>query len=316
MALIFVADRGDARLRLDRVVVRRLASVPRISRARVQRWIDNREVLVNGRPATRAAASVSAGDRIEITAAEALVPRAVPEPETWPIDLLYEDADLIVLNKPPGRVVHPTYKHASGTMLNALLGHIGTRDIGTPRLVHRLDKDTSGVLLVSLDQAVHVALQRTLASDASCKEYLAVAHGRLRPATGRIRLALGRDPADRRRVVVRPDGRESETRYQVLSRSEALSLVRCELVTGRTHQVRVHLAARGCPIVGDTVYGTASELIPRQALHAWRLTFVHPVTRKTLTATAPLPEDFARLISRSDLADPSSAVPWSPSPTR
>jgi 23S rRNA pseudouridine1911/1915/1917 synthase len=309
VSLTFLADRGDARLRLDLAVVRRLAHVPRISRARVQRWIGEGLVLVNDRPARRASSPVAAGDVVNVRAPEALVERVVPGPESLPLDILHEDADLIVLNKPAGLVVHPTYKHASGTILNALLGYLGTGLDDAPRLVHRLDKDTSGVLLVSRSLGAHVGLQRALASRASHKEYLTVVRGTPRPRVGTIQLALGRDVADRRRVVTRQDGRESETRYEVLARSGTMSLVRCELITGRTHQIRVHLGARGWPIVGDSTYGIVSDLVARQALHAWRLSFPHPISGEALQFTAPLPEDLRELLASAGLELPPTRDP-------
>ena len=309
MSLTFLADRGDARLRLDLAVVRRLAHVPRISRARVQRWIGAGLILVNDRPARRASSPVAAGDVVDVRAPEALVERVVPGPESLPLDILHEDAHLIVLNKPAGLVVHPTYKHASGTILNALLGYLGTGVDDAPRLVHRLDKDTSGVLLVSRNHGAHVGLQRALASRASHKEYLTVVRGTPRPRVGTIRLALRRDVADRRRVVARQDGRESETQYEVLTRSGTMSLVRCELVTGRTHQIRVHFAARGWPIVGDSTYGIASDLVARQALHAWRLSFPHPISGEALQFTAPLPEDLQELLASAGLELPPTGEP-------
>jgi 23S rRNA pseudouridine1911/1915/1917 synthase len=309
VSLTFLADRGDARLRLDLAVVRRLAHVPRISRARVQRWIGEGLVLVNDRPARRASSPVAAGDVIDVRAPEALVERIVPKPESLPLDILHEDAHLIVLNKPAGLVVHPTYKHASGTILNALLGYLGTGVDDKPRLVHRLDKDTSGVLLVSRSLGAHVGLQRSLASRASHKEYLTVVRGTPRPKVGTIQLALGRDVTDRRRVVTRQDGRESETRYEVLARSGTMSLVRCELITGRTHQIRVHLAARGWPIVGDSAYGIVSDLVARQALHAWRLSFRHPISGEALQFTAPLPEDLRELLASARFEFQPTGVP-------
>jgi 23S rRNA pseudouridine1911/1915/1917 synthase len=200
----FVADRGDARLRLDQVIVRRLADVPGISRTRVQRWIDERDVLVNNLPARRAAAAVAVGDRVSVHAPDALVARARPSPESGAVDVLYEDDDLLAINKPPGVVVHPSYKHSSGTLFNRLLGYLqarpgrdrqkareglhlreGENERDALRLLQRLDKDTSGVLLASRTHRVHVAMQRVLASPSSRKEYLAIVHGRPRPRSRR-----------------------------------------------------------------------------------------------------------------------------------
>src|SRR5262249_42789275 len=163
-------------------------------------------------------------------------------PEQGSLDILFEDASLLVVNKPAGIVVHPAYKHVSGTLLNTLLGHTAT-----PKLVHRLDKDTSGALLVAKSGEVHARLQRAMTDRRTRKIYLAVVEGRPRKPRGTIALPLGRDIADRRRVVVREDGRASTTRYAVLRRGREMSLVQCELVTGRMHQIRVHLAALRCP---------------------------------------------------------------------
>ena len=286
----FVADRGDARTRLDHAIVRRLSEVPHLSRTRVQRWIDEGLVLVNGRRARRAAAAVAAGDRVEVLADEARAVPPKPAAEAIEVEVLYQDEHLLAIDKPPGIVVHPTYKHTSGTLLNALLWRFGEGDV-IPRFVSRLDRDTSGVLLVALSADVHARLQRASAHGNIRKEYLAVVAGRPRKRAGTIALPLGRDPGDRRRVTVQDRGRESVTRYEVLGFVGGVTLLRCELVTGRTHQIRVHLAASGWPIVGDRVYGRASSDISRQALHAWRLTLSHPISERPLVVTAPVPAD-------------------------
>jgi 23S rRNA pseudouridine1911/1915/1917 synthase len=305
----FIADRGDARLRLDQAIVRRLTDVPRLSRTLVQRWIDEQQVLVNDRPARRASAVVASGDRVDVLALGALETFAPPQAEDAPIEVLYEDAYLLAVNKCAGMVVHPSYKNSSGTLLNALLGHmrVGPKPDTTiemnaapanqrPSLVNRLDKDTSGVLLVAKSADMHARLQRVMADGNTQKIYLAVVNGRPRAARGTISLPLGRDDGDRRRMVVRSDGQASTTRYEVLLRGRELSALRCALLTGRTHQIRVHLAASGWPIVGDAVYGRSSALIARQALHAWRLTFPHPVSGKTTEVVAPPPPDIAGLL--------------------
>ena len=350
MSRAFVADRGDAHLRLDQAIVRRLADVPRMSRTRVQRWIDQRLVLVNGRPARRASAPVAAGDRIEVRAPETRERRAVPAAETSPLDVLYEDDHILALNKPAGIVVHPTYKNLSGTLLNAVLGHVRRGEAAspvTPRFLSRLDKYTSGVLLVSKTSAAHARLQRDMAARAPgfrrqapgrafgsdfpgarsqkpeadhrlfggpsvvvgagfsrpsvLKEYLAIVHGRPRRGRGVIAFPLGTDPNDRRRVIACDDGRPSETRYEVVARGGGMSVVRCDLVTGRTHQIRVHLASSGWPIVGDALYGKAGDTFARQALHAWRVSFAHPQSGELLEVTAPLPRDLAELLEARGL---------------
>jgi 23S rRNA pseudouridine1911/1915/1917 synthase len=200
-------------------------------------------------------------------------------------------------------VVHPSYKQAAGTLLNAVLWRIRDRPGMRPGILTRLDKDTSGLVIVALTPQVHAALQRDGAAGAVRKEYLAIVCGTPRPAAGVIREPLARDPHDRRRVVVMAGGADSETRYERLRTSDppGLSLVRCELVTGRTHQIRVHLAARGWPILGDRVYGAPSEAIARQALHAWRASFPHPVTRQIISLEAPVPDDMRRVMDSRGL---------------
>lgn len=223
--------------------------------------------------------------------------RRRPLPEEGPLTILYEDEWVILLDKPPGVVVHPTYKNWSGTLLNSVLWRVRDRADAQPGILTRLDKDTSGIVVMALTPDVHAAMQRDAAAGRVRKEYVAVVQGSPEPASGTIVLPLGRDIADRRRVVVRPDGALSETRYEVKERlRHGRSLLRCELVTGRTHQIRVHLAARGWPIVGDALYGQRDETIARQALHAWRVTLPHPITRQPLESEAPVPHDMCSLI--------------------
>ena len=291
----FFADRGDARLRLDQVLVRRVLGISRMSRSVAQQWIESGAVTVDRRAAHRAAARVREGAAIEVTLPATAVRRSVPEAEPADVKVLYEDASLIAIDKPPGVVVHPSYKQLSGTLLNAVLWRIRDRPDARPGILTRLDKDTSGIVVVALSAEVHAAMQRDANAGLIRKEYLAVVVGAPRPRAGTIRDPLGRDPSDRRRVVITPGGAASETRYEVVSAAGGLALVRCELVTGRTHQIRVHLSARGWPILGDRVYGTADERITRQALHAWRITLPHPITRAPLAIEAPMPGDMDRV---------------------
>jgi len=222
--------------------------------------------------------------------------RRRPLPEEGPLSIVFEDEWIIVLDKPPGIVVHPTYKNWSGTLLNSVLWRMRERADAQPGILTRLDKDTSGLVVMALTPAVHAAMQRDQAARRIDKTYLAVVQGTPEPARGTIALPLGRDLADRRRVVVTDTGAPSETRYEVMATlDENASLVRCELVTGRTHQIRVHLAARGWPIVGDAMYGVTSATITRQALHAWRIRFPHPITRQPLDLEAALPTDIRTL---------------------
>ena len=294
----FIADRGDARLRLDQVLVRRIMDVTRMSRSRAQQWIESGAVSVDDVRASRPSMRVREGATVAVVLPETVERRATPEPEDRPIDILYEDDHLLALNKAPGIVVHPSYKNVTGTLLNAVLWHVRDRRGVRPGIVSRLDKDTSGVLLISLTPGIHARLQRAPMR----KEYLAVVAGTPDPPRGTVELPLGRHPDDRRRVVVTPDGLPSATIYEVLSSANRASMVRCELVTGRTHQIRVHMAARGWPLLGDLTYGVADPRLSRQALHAWRISFAHPVTGESLHLTAPIPNDLRELGSGTILS--------------
>jgi 23S rRNA pseudouridine1911/1915/1917 synthase len=218
--------------------------------------------------------------------------RRRPQPEEGPLAVIYEDEQLIVLDKPAGVVVHPTYKNTSGTLLNAVLWRVRDRPDAQPGILTRLDKGTSGVVIIALTPIGHATLQRDAAAGRVVKEYLALVRGTPDPPAGRVVLPLGRDSADRRRVVVRDDGQHCETRYETIGQaSPGRSLLRCTLVTGRTHQIRVHLAASGHPIIGDSLYGEPDASMARQALHAWRVTLLHPATRQRLEIEAPIPLD-------------------------
>jgi 23S rRNA pseudouridine1911/1915/1917 synthase len=223
--------------------------------------------------------------------------RRRPQPEEGPLTIIYEDEWMLVANKPSGLVVHPTYKNTSGTLLNAVLWRVRDRLDAQPGILTRLDKGTSGLVVIALAPDVHAVMQKDAAAGRTRKTYMALVCGSPEPTQGQIALALARDPNDRRRVIVTADGAACETRYEVVSTHGAHSMVRCELVTGRTHQIRVHLAARGWPIIGDQVYGEANAWIARQALHAWRVTLPHPITRQPLELEAPLPEDMRLILA-------------------
>jgi 23S rRNA pseudouridine1911/1915/1917 synthase len=320
-----VADRGDAGVRLDLVLRRHLTDVDAATRTRVQAWIDGGQVTVNGAPVRRAAARAALGDIVAVVLPDAK-PRRAMAAEDVALDILYEDDHLLALNKPTGVVVHPTFKHATGTIMNALLGRAGTWPDGCrPSIVGRLDKLTSGIVLVAKTAAVHAALQRAMNPDVEeayrpAKEYLAVVYGRVTAARGEIDLRLQLDGRDRRRVIasLTATGAHSVTEFERLARVPApragLALLRCRLITGRRHQIRVHLAARGWPIVGDPAYGeprwsmiedpllaATLRAFPRQALHACRLAIAHPITGERLRIDAPVPHDLADLIARAGL---------------
>ena len=296
----FVADRGDAKLRLDQMLVRRVTDVSRLSRTRARLWIESGAVAVNGRTVRRPSVRILEGASVRVALPSSTVFKARPEPEESALDVLYEDDSLVIVNKPAGIVVHPSYKQLSGTLLNAVLWRVRGRTGLQPGIVTRLDKETSGLVLVALTPDVHARIQRAAAAGQVRKSYLACVRGWPRPRTGVLRLPLARDPNDRRRVIVTPEGAPSETRYAVVSThgtgSRREAMVGCELVTGRTHQIRVHLASAGWPIVGDRIYGTSDPRIERQALHAHRLSFAHPVTGQALDVQAPLPSDMQRLL--------------------
>jgi 23S rRNA pseudouridine1911/1915/1917 synthase len=327
---LLTADRGDEGLRLDLVLRRHLTDVHRATRTRVQAWIEQGLVTVNGKAVRRVSTRAALGDIVSV-----MLPDETPRPpmaaEQVALDVLYEDEHLLAINKPAGVVVHPTYKHTAGTLMNALLWHARAwPPPQRPSLVSRLDKLTSGIIVVAKTAAVHAGLQRAMAPSpaagrsvgaAGCvKEYLAVVYGRVAVARGQIDLRLATDPRDRRKVIAAAmTGAESLTRFERLARVAApragLSLLRCQLVTGRTHQIRVHLAASGWPIVGDPAYGeprwekvkdpllaATLRAFPRQALHAWRVAFTHPITRVRLTIDAPVPADIDALLAIARLS--------------
>jgi 23S rRNA pseudouridine1911/1915/1917 synthase len=311
---ILVADRGDAGVRLDLVLRRHLAGTHAATRTQVQQWIDGGRVRVNDRVVQRASARTMAGDVVSVALpAEAI--RLVMAPEAMALEIVHEDAAMVIVNKPPGLVVHPTYGHPTATLMNGLLWRAREwPDRSAPSIVGRLDKQTSGLVVVAKSPAVHTALQQTLSSRASRKEYLAVVFGRLPRDPFAIDLRLARDPGDRRRVVASPSsGLAARTEVTRLAETawdgEWMSAVNCRLFTGRMHQIRVHLAASGWPIAGDAKYGRPCPGLARQALHAWRLALRHPVTGRTLAVEAPLHDDLRAVVSRFAMpAAPASPV--------
>lgn len=324
-------DRCDEGDRLDIVLRRHLTHMRAATRTRIQRWIADGHASINGRVVRRPSARVPLGASLTIVVPTRAAPRAMVAEPLLPgvLDILYEDAVLLVLNKPPGLIVHPSYKHASGTLMNGLLWYARNWPDGErPSLVGRLDKQTSGLVIAAKSRAMHAKLQRALSSRDAQKDYLALVYGRVNRRCGDIRLRLRRKLDDRRVVVASTtEGAASLTRFERIAVAAAprcgLSLLRCRLMTGRMHQIRVHLAASGWPIVGDARYGeprwkvvedvTLAETLrtfPRQALHAWRVGFDHPVTGHRLTVEAPVPPDVQELVTRTGLEVGLSAAEW------
>jgi len=275
-----------------------------VSRGAIQRLIEEGHIRVNGQN-TKPTYSPRAGDVIDVHWPEARPARA--EPEDIPLDVLYEDKDLLVLNKPPGIVVHPAAGNEAHTLVNALLHHCrgqlsGIGGVARPGIVHRLDKDTSGCLLVAKTDAAHQALATQFAERAIEKKYLAIVCGEVPRDHGEIRAAIARHPGHRKRMAVRDDGgREAHTGYRTLERLGQATLVQILLHTGRTHQIRVHFQHLGFPVFGDAVYGKKqttrvsewSGFTPgRQLLHSHTVLFAHPVSRKRVQIEAPWPADF------------------------
>jgi 23S rRNA pseudouridine1911/1915/1917 synthase len=291
-------DRGDSGKRVDLVLLRHLRDQKAVSRNRIQKWIDAGDVLINGARPARAAWRVQPGDELRVRVAD-LPQREAPKAEPIAIDVIYEDDDLLAINKPPGLVVHPSFKHSSGTLINGLLELARGWPTGsTPALLGRLDKLTSGLIIVTKRTQIYAALQRAMAARRVDKDYLAIVRGKPAPSRGRIDLALDRDPWDRRRVTVTDrGGQPSVTNYERVTSSSGFSIVRCRLITGRTHQIRVHLAAKGWPIVGDATYGQKADqhAFSRQALHSWRIAFRQPRTGEHIQIEAPLPDDMREL---------------------
>jgi len=288
-------------LRLDKQI---LETHPDFSRSRIEGLVKAGFVTVNGAVAEKAGMKVSEDDEIVVEIPPP-VP-AIPEPEDIPLDVVFEDADMLVVNKQPGMVVHPAPGHFTGTLVNALLHQCpdlsGIGGVARPGIVHRLDQDTSGLIVVAKSQAAMDGLVKAFASHRNIeKTYLAVVHGRPRLDAGRIENLIGRHPVDRKRMaIVEKNGKQAITNWTLLCQpqpSTSTSCIQCTIETGRTHQIRVHMASLGCPVIGDRVYGKPAldkRLNPvpaRQMLHAWKLKLYHPVKNVEISFEAPLPAD-------------------------
>ncbi|MCM1325683.1 MAG: RluA family pseudouridine synthase [Lachnoclostridium sp.] len=273
-----------------------------LSRSFIQKLIKEEKVLVNG-GAVKGSYRVKSEDEVFF-----LLPKAVEpdiEPEEIPLDILYEDKDVIVVNKPKGMVVHPAAGHYNGTLVNALLFHCkaelsGINGVMRPGIVHRIDKDTTGSVIACKNDKAHASIAEQLKNHSVVRRYHAVCYGVLKEEEGTIDKPLGRHPKDRKKIAVREDGKRAVTHYRVLQRFEKYTYVECELETGRTHQIRVHMASIGHPLVGDEVYSgqKCPFKLEGQTLHAKILGFRHPSTGDYIETDAPLPEYFRRLLEK------------------
>ena len=286
--VVDVRGHGD---RLDKALV---ALAPEFSRTHLQHLIEEGHVRVDDQVSSTPARRLKVGQRLRVELVPTEESRAF-RPEPMPLAVVHEDDDLMVIDKPAGRVVHPAAGHWSGTLLNGLLAH-HARAATLPRagIVHRLDKDTSGLMVVGKSLPAVTALVRDIAAREVHREYLALAHGEWHAGVGRVDAPIGRDPASRVRMAVVRGGKEARTDVERLAVADGISAVRCVLHTGRTHQIRVHLASLGHPLVGDVLYGGRPQLgMRRQALHAARLALRHPITRAPLEFRSALPPDLA-----------------------
>ena len=284
--------------RLDKVI---LSRHPDFSRSRIEGLVKAGFVTVNGAVASKAGMKVSQDDEIAVEIPPP-VP-AVPEPENIPLSVVFEDDDMLVIDKPPGMVVHPAPGHFTGTLVNALLAHCpnlsGIGGVARPGIVHRLDQDTSGLIVVAKTQAAMDSLARAFASHKNVeKTYLAVVHGRPRLDSGRIENLIGRHPVDRKRMaILEKGGKLAVTNWRVVSSVGTMSVLECRIETGRTHQIRVHAASLGCPVIGDRTYGKGAldrrlDPVPqRQMLHAWKLRLWHPTRGVEMSFEDPPPPD-------------------------
>ena len=284
--------------RIDKVLT---SLEPEITRSQLKNLINDGHVTVNGQ-AVKPKYKVQAGDKISLVKSE---PQSLElTPENIPLDIVYEDDDVIVVNKPQGMVVHPAPGHPDHTLVNALLYHSPLSTInGTfrPGIVHRIDKDTSGLLMVAKNDLAHQSLAEQLRNKTNKREYLALVYGQIKEDEGTIDAPLGRNPQDRKKQAVVKGGRHAVTHFKVMKRYDNFTLVKCILETGRTHQIRVHMKYIGHPLVGDPLYGPRKVIgKDGQFLHAALLGFEHPRTGKELVFEAPLPENFQKMLDKLD----------------
>ncbi len=282
------------------------------SRSRAAKWISDGLVRVNGQPASKAGLAVRAGDAIAFEPPAVVESAAVKE--NIPLTFLYQDEDIAVVAKPCGMVVHPAAGNETGTLVNALLYALpdlsGVGGVKRPGVVHRLDKDTSGVLLVAKNDSAHIALSEQLKARSMEKHYLAVVEGAMRESGGLIDKPIGRSARDRKKMAIDPKGREARTEWAALEHLRGATLLDVHILTGRTHQIRVHMQSIGHPVAGDPIYGLRRGVsVPRLMLHAHTLAFTHPRTGERMRFTAPIPEAFADALQKLRL-DPAAPLPF------
>jgi 23S rRNA pseudouridine1911/1915/1917 synthase len=299
---VIAVPEGEIIRRVDRFVADRTG----LSRSYVQKLI-SQGLLVDQDGRRLRANSELRGGTVTLEVPPAEIPYHLEPDPTIPVEVVYEDDDLLIVNKPSGLVVHPAPGHWRGTLVNALLArgdhYGGIAGVARPGIVHRLDRDTSGLLIVARNDAAQAGLMAQLKARRVRKSYLALVLGSVSAAVGRIEAPIGRDPKDRKRMAVVPDGRRAVTGYRVRERFAAWTLLELDLVTGRTHQIRVHLSALGHPVAGDPVYGTGTSRkgpdgLERLFLHAWRLELVSPRTATLVRAEAPLPDELERVLGQ------------------
>ena len=278
------------------------SSLDGLTRSQATRLIESGEVAVNGKAVSKSY-KLAGGEAVAVTLPEPEPAEAVPQ--DIPLDVVYEDADVIVVNKPSGMVVHPAPGHPDGTLVNALLYHCAGTLSGIggalrPGIVHRIDRDTSGLIIAAKNDAAHQYLSAQLADHTLARTYECIVVGKLREDRGTVDAPIARHPTDRKRMAVVAGGREAVTHWEVIARYPGYTHVRCRLETGRTHQIRVHMAYIGHPILGDTVYGAKKEVpgLTGQCLHAVGLRFLHPRTHEVVELSCPLPEEFMRMLQK------------------
>ena len=297
--ILLRASEENKNQRLDAFLA---SSLDGLTRSQATRLIESGEVAVNGRAVSKSY-KLAGGEDIAVTLPEPEPVEAVPQ--DIPLDVVYEDADVIVVNKPSGMVVHPAPGHPDGTLVNALLYHCAGTLSGVggalrPGIVHRIDRDTSGLIIAAKNDAAHQYLSAQLADHTLARTYECIVVGALREDRGTVDAPIARHPTDRKRMAVVTGGREAVTHWEVIARYPGYTHVRCRLETGRTHQIRVHMAYIGHPILGDTVYGAKKEVpgLTGQCLHAVGLRFLHPRTHEVMELSCPLPEEFTRMLQK------------------